>query len=52
MVDDSVETFRRIENRMFEGFSEEEFYKLEELLDKVFHNLEKELDQVTESEGL
>lgn len=52
MVDDSVETFRRIENRMFEGFSEEEFYKLEELLDKVFHNLEKELDQVIESEGL
>ena len=52
VVDDSVKTFTRIENRMFEGFSEEEFKSLEQLLDKVFHNLEKELNQMTESEGL
>jgi len=52
VVDDSVKTFTRIENRMFEGFSEEEFKSLEQLLDKVFRNLEKELNQMTESEGL
>ena len=52
VVDDSVKTFTRIDNRMFEGFSEEEFKSLEQLLDKVFHNLEKELNQMTESEGL
>lgn len=52
VVDDSVKTFTRIENRMFEGFSEEEFKSLEQFLDKVFHNLEKELNQMTESEGL
>lgn len=52
VVDDSVKTFTRIENRMFEGFSEEEFKSLEQLLDKVFRNLEKELNQMTESEDL
>lgn len=52
VVEDSVRIFKRIESRMFEGFSDEDFNKMGELLDKVFANLEKEQDQMTESEGL
>lgn len=52
VVDDSVKISAHIENRMFEGFSEEEFKSLGQLLDEVFHNPEEELNQMIESEGL
>lgn len=52
VVKDSVEIFKDIENHMFEGFSESEFHTLDQLLDKVYGNLERQLDQLTESEDL
>lgn len=49
---DSVKIFSRMENRMFEGFSDEEFQVMGRLLDKVYENLNEELNLLTESEDL
>ncbi len=39
-VEKSVTIFEELEKRMFLGFSQEDFEKMGELLDKVYHNLE------------
>lgn len=52
VVADSVKIFSRMETRMFEGFSTEDFSVMGRLIDKVYVNLKKELDLLTESEDL
>lgn len=50
VVSDSFNIFQSMENRMFEGFSEENFNVMGELFDKMYENLKNELPARTESE--
>ena len=50
MVEDSVKIFRRIECRMFEGFSENDMKVLGELLDRIYGNLNQEFTDRAQGE--
>lgn len=47
---DSVKIFRRMEQRMFDGFSEEEYQVMGDLLNRIYQNLEQEILSRTERE--
>ena len=50
VVEDSVKIFRRIECRMFEGFSENDMKVLGELLDRIYGNLNQEFTDRAQGE--
>ncbi|MEG0689193.1 MAG: MarR family transcriptional regulator [Hungatella sp.] len=50
VVDDSMKIFHQIETRMFEGFSEEDFKRMEGFFDRVYDNLKEEIPIKTERE--
>lgn len=52
VVADSCKLFRKMEEQMFEGFSEEDFSVMGELFERIYENLLREFPARTEREDL